>query len=233
MILPKIYEDPFGNYPQHKGKPKMSYSFYNSFIEEGYRGEAFANYFLGQRSEGNIFTSYGSMCGGYFEDLVNRGLTDYDCSVIDKIPRPENARYESEIVVDRGWYVIQGFSDREYFHQDGLVIEDLKTGAISSKAEYYASEQYQQTTLYSYQRDVEGHNIIESRVLLLDRKGNGQDKYPLRLTGEIETIQTPYSRERAEKFLEKFDNVTKEIAEYWKVYNKIFGKIKNKKDFSL
>lgn len=223
-ILPRVYENEQGNYPEHKGKPKLSYSAYNSFIEEGYRGEMFANYFLGLPNDGNIFTSYGSMCGQYFEDKTNTGLTDFDCSVIDSIERPENARYESEIVVDRGWYVIQGFSDREYFHQDGLVIEDLKTGAISSKASYYGSDQYQQTTLYAYQRDVEGHNIINSRVILLDRKGNGQEKYPLRLTGDVKYIDTPYSIERAEQFLKKFDLVAEQIAEYYLTYNKFFGK---------
>ena len=225
-MLPRVYEDEKGNYPQHKGKPKLSYSAYNSFVEEGYRGEMFANYFLGLSNEGNIFTSYGSMCGQYFENKVNTGLTDFDCSVIDSIERPENARYESEIVVDRGWYVIQGFSDREFFHQDGLIVEDLKTGAISSKASFYGGDEYQQTTLYAYQRDVEGHNVIGSRVILLDRKGNGQEKYPLRLTGEIKYIDTPYSMERAEKFLKKFDLVAEQIAEYFSVYNNIFAEKK-------
>lgn len=222
-ILPRIYEDEKGNYPEHKGKPKLSYSAYNSFIEEGYRGEMFANYFLGLFSEGNIFTSYGSMCGKYFEDKTNTGLTDFDCSVIDTIKRPEDAKYESEIVLDRGWYVIQGFSDREFFHKDGLIIEDLKTGAISSKADYYASDKYQQTTLYAHQRNIEGNNIIGSRVILLDRKGNGQEKYPLRLTGEIKYIDTPYSEQRAEEFLKQFDIVAEKIAEYYKTYQNIFG----------
>ena len=221
-ILPRIYENEKGNYSEHKGKPKLSYSAYNSFVEEGYRGEMFANYFLGLPNEGNIFTAYGSMCGKYFEEKINTGLTDFDCSVIDSIERPENARYESEIVIDRGWFVIQGFSDREFFHQDGLIIEDLKTGAISSKASFYGSEDYQQTTLYAHQRNLEGYNIIGSRVILLDRKGNGQEKYPLRLTGEVEYIDTPYSVERAEKFLNKFDRVAEEIAEYYSTYLKYF-----------
>lgn len=223
LTLPKVYEDPFGNYPQHKGKYKLSYSAYNSFLEEGYRGEMFANYFLGLPRSGNIFTDYGSMCGTYFENKTNTGLTDFDCSVIDKIERPESARYETEIVVDRGWYVIQGFLDREFVNKEGTVVEDLKTGAISSKAEFYGSDKYQQTTLYSHQRALEGHTIAASRVLLLDRKGNGQEKYPLRLTGEIKVIPTPYSKERAEKFLDKFDTVAEEIAEYWKIYLKFFG----------
>jgi len=220
--LPSIYTDPFGNYPQHKGKLKLSYSAYNSFIEDGYRGEFYANYFLGKRGDGNIFTDYGGKAGKYFESKVNDGLSEFDCSVIDKIERPENAKYESEIVVDRGWFVIQGFSDREYEKPGGLVIEDLKTGAISSKKAYYSGEDYNQTTLYCFCRENEGHRIADSRVILLDRKGNGQEKYPLRLTGEIEYIPTPYSKERAETFLKKFDKVAEDIAEHYAVYNKYF-----------
>jgi hypothetical protein len=59
--------------------------------------------------------------------------------------------------------------------------------------------------------------------MLLDRKGNGQEKYPLRLTGEIADIPTPYSTERAEEFLKKFDKVAMQIEEYHKVYKKYFA----------
>lgn len=222
-MLPKVYNNPHGKYPQHLDTPKLSYSAYTSWKEDGYKGEFFANYFLGLPNQGNIFTSYGSMVGRYFEDKTDTGLSDFDKSVIDKIERPENAIYEVEIVVDRGWYSIQGYIDREYETPEGLILEDLKTGAISSKKDYYASDKYQQTTLYSYQREKEGQIIKESRVILVDRKGNGNPAHPLRLTGEIEYIPTPYSRERAEKFLKEFDEVALEIKEYWKFYNKFFG----------
>lgn len=222
-LLPKIYEDPNGKYPHLKGKPKLSYSAYTSFKEQAYTGEFFATYFLCIPSEGNIFTSYGSLCGKYFEDKTDGGLSDFDKEILDKIERPENAKYEVEVVIDRGWYVIQGFLDREYLTEEGLVVEDLKTGAIASKKKFYASEEYQQTTLYSYQREKEGNIIKGSRVLLADRKGNGSEKHPLRLTGEIEIIQTPYSKERAEAFLEEFDKTAEKIKEYYKVFQKYFS----------
>ena len=222
LDLPKVYENEGGNYPQHVGKPKLSYSAYNSFCEESYKGEFFANYFLGIRSEGNIFTEYGSKCGEYLEKLEKSDLSEFDISVLEKIERPENARYEVEVVIDRGSYVIQGFIDQEFKVPDGLVIKDLKTGAIDKKAKDYASEDYQQTTLYAYQRESEGENVVYSGVMLLDRKGNGQEKYPLRLTGEIADIPTPYSKERAEGFLKKFDKVAIQIEEYHKVFKKYF-----------
>lgn len=226
LDLPKVYEvneNTPEHYKKYEGMPKLSYSAYNSFCEESYKGEFFANYFLGIRSEGNIFTEYGSKCGEYLEKLEKSDLSEFDISVLEKIERPENARYEVEVVIDRGSYVIQGFIDQEFKVPDGLVIKDLKTGAIDKKAKDYASEDYQQTTLYAYQRELEGENVVYSGVMLLDRKGNGQEKYPLRLTGEIADIPTPYSKERAEAFLKKFDKVAKQIEEYHKVYKKYFA----------
>lgn len=226
LDLPKVYEvneNTPEQYKKYEGMPKLSYSAYNSFCEESYKGEFFANYFLGIRSEGNIFTEYGSKCGEYLEKLEKSDLSEFDISVLEKIERPENARYEVEVVIDRGSYVIQGFIDQEFKVPHGLVIKDLKTGAIDKKAKDYASEDYQQTTLYAYQRELEGENVVYSGVMLLDRKGNGQEKYPLRLTGEIVDIPTPYSKERAEAFLKKFDKVAMQIEEYHKVYKKYFA----------
>lgn len=222
LDLPKVYENEGGKYPQHVGKPKLSYSAYGSFTEESYRGEFFANYFLGIRGEGNIFTEYGSKCGEFLEKLETSDLSEFDISVLSQITRPQNARYEVEVVVDRGSYVIQGFIDQEYQGENGLIIQDLKTGAIDKKAKDYGGDDYQQTTLYAYQRALEGETIAYSGVMLLDRKGNGQEKYPLRLTGEIAYIPTPYSKERAENFLTKFDKIAKEIEAYHKVYKKYF-----------
>lgn len=225
LDLPKVYENEGGKYPQHVGKPKLSYSAYNSFNEEAYKGEFFANYFLGIRGEGNIFTEYGGKCGVLFEtDTETSDLSDFDVETIRSIERPANALYEVEILVDRGSYVIQGFIDREYLDVEGnLVIDDLKTGAIKTKKAFYGGDEYQQTTLYAYQRELEGEHIAYSGVILLDRKGNGQEKYPLRLTGEIERIPTPYSKKRAEAFLKSFDKTAKKIEEYHKIYKKYFG----------
>lgn len=220
LDLPRIYKDPHGNYPQHKGKPYISYSAYSSHKEEGYRGEGFANYFLGVRSEGNIFTDFGSKCGKLFETGTETGdLSDFDVSVIQSIERPADAVYEREIIIDRGSYIIVGYIDIE-FKVDGLVIQDLKTGAISSKAAFYESQQYQQTTIYSHARVLEGEKIEYSGVILLDRKGNGQEAHPLRLTGDVLLIKTPYSQERAETFLQSMDKTAEEIAEYYRVFKK-------------
>jgi len=223
LDLPRVYDNKGGNYPQHKGKPRLSYSAYTSFKEESYRGDFFANYFLGMESKGNVFTDYGGKCGEFLEKLERSDLSEFDISVLSKLERPDNAKYEREIVIDRGSYLIQGYIDQEYEREDGkLILQDLKTGSIEKKADFYGGEDYQQTTIYCYQRELEGAEIGYSGVILLDRKGNGQEKYPLRLTGDIEYIPTPYSKERAEKFLESFDETAKKIEEYYKIYKKYF-----------
>lgn len=223
--LPKVYEvneNTPERYKKYEGKPKVSYSAIGSFKEEVYRGEFFATYFLGKRGDGNVFTAYGSACGGYFETASeSEGLSEFDIEVLNGLERPENAVYEREIVLDRGDYCIHGFIDREYKNEEShLILDDLKTGAISSKKALYAGEEYQQTTLYAHARALEGETIAYSGVILLDRKGNGQEKYPLRLTGEVERIPTPYSPERAEEFLKTVDKTVLEIAEYYRVFEK-------------
>ena len=62
---------------------------------------------------------------------------------------------------------------------------------------------------------------------MFDRKGNTLEEghqNQLRLTGEIEKIDTPYSEERAKKLLKKIDDVAKQISDYYTLYQKIFVK---------
>jgi hypothetical protein len=226
MELPRVYEikeNTPERYRIHEGKPKLSYSQYTSFKDPLYKGSYIGQYFLGIKDDGNIFSTYGSACGGYLETSFERGdLSDFDISVLDSLERPSNAVYEREIVIDRGNYVIQGFIDREYLDIEGnLVLEDFKTGSIKTKKEFYSSKEYRQTLMYAHQRTLEGEHIAYCGVILLDRKGNGQEKYPLRLTGEIEYIETPYCRKEAEAFLKNVDKVAKEISAYYQVYKKL------------
>src|SRR5690606_37152870 len=136
--------------------------------------------------------------------------------------------YEVEIVIDMlpitgVDFVIQGFIDRETELEGGLEIIDMKTGNHTDKLTYYASEDYQQTTLYSYARNKEGKHIYYSGVILFERKGNGMEKYPLKLSGKIKHIPTPYSEERALKSLKKISDTAVEISKYYKIYKDFFN----------
>lgn len=236
MQLPTRYENRSGNpeFEQFVGKPKLSYSAYNSFKEPAYKGEFFGVYFLGAPRTGTIFTEYGSAVGGYQETgNPQEYLSKSDKEILDReIGRPKGAIYEKELVIDRGDYVIQCYVDRILEIEGGLEVIDFKTGAIDKKKKDYESPEYQQTTLYSYGLEKLGHTIAYSGVKLADRKGNTLDDTAyskkgeplwLRLTGEVIDIPTPYSKERAEKFLESFDKTAKEIENYYKVYLKYFA----------
>lgn len=236
MELPSSYIYKKGEsrpeFEKYHGRPKLSYSAYGAFNEPAYKGEFFGVYFLKAPRTGTIFTDFGSSVGGFMETGESQDfLTDFDMNVLRESGRPEGAIYEYEIIIDRGDYIIQGFIDRmivdaKRFPATLLVdVVDFKTGAIDKKKKDYASEDYQQTTMYSYALEQEGYTINSSGVILFDRKGNtleAGNKNVLRLTGDVEYIPTPYSKERAEKFLVSFDKTAKEIEAYWKTYLKYF-----------
>ena len=234
LELPSIYKERPNNlvperYKKYIGRPAMSYSTYTAFKEEGYRGEWLANKFLGIPSEGSIFTEFGGAVGNYQETGKPQPyLSENDMRVLDnENPANPEAEYEREIVIDRGSYILYGFIDRVLGVKNKKIhLRDFKTGSIEKKAKEYASEDYQQTTMYCYGLEQEGFEIKSSGVILFDRKGNTLEqgnKNVLRLTGEIELIPTPYSKERAEKFLLQVDETAKKIEEYWKIYLKTFG----------
>lgn len=228
LILPKTYEyiegksDP--KYKKFDKRVRLSYSAINSFKEEGYRGEFFASYFMGLTNKGNQFTEFGTWVGETVQYGVDKSgnLSAFDVETILKnIPRPDNAVYEAEIIVDRDSYILQGYIDVQVETALNILsITDVKTGGEAKKKEY-ASDKYNQTCLYSHARFLEGYEIGYSGVHLLHRKGHGQSaEHPLRLTGGVDHIPTPYSPERAEKFLKECDEVAKEIELYFKIFNK-------------
>lgn len=229
--LPKLYENELGNYPQHKGKQKISYSQLNSFKD--YKEQYIQGYFLGKSSESGMFAFFGNLVGTYFSDgEKHENLSVFDIDTINKLVKHESSKYESEIVIDLEPFglkdtVLQGFSDHEYDSDNKRFIEDLKTGASKSMMEKYGDmNKYFQTRIYAYQRELEGFDIGSCQVNHLDRKGNNLiigDKNCLRLTGQIDYIHTPYKKEDVEDYLKKSVVPTcKEISEYLRVYNKYF-----------
>lgn len=231
--LPKKYLNECGKYPQHKNKQKISYSQLGSFKD--YKLGYLRDYILGLGTDDSgIFALYGGFCGKYFEDGTrSEYLTDGDIETINKIPKFESSRYESEIVIDLEPFglkacVLQGFSDHEYEEGKKLFIDDLKTGnSTNMQAKYGDMNKYFQTRLYAYQRENEGYSIGGCKVYHLGRKGNNLvigDKNVLRLSGDLDIIETPYQREDVEKYLkETVVPLCIEISEYYSVYNNIFG----------
>ena len=239
IILPKVYEineNTPEKYHVHAGKPKISYSQKTSWLDPQYHGNYIKQYFSGVPSVDNIFNVFGSEVGEFIEAVANGEksksdtiyLEDEDRSILLGLDYPSKSVYEDEIVIDRGDYVIQGFTDRtQYFDDGGVGIRDYKTGNVDTKAKFYASEEYGQTTLYMYQKEVEGFIPKYSHVMLLGRKGNNMmyksGLSRVRLSGDNKIIDTPYSKERAEKLLLSFDKAVQEISETYKTYLKVFG----------
>lgn len=267
--LPKTYDDPFGNYPQYKGLPKVSYSQLTSFKDESYLGDYIANYFIGLPSEGNIFSEFGTSVGTYLEfkgqdkpdelkELIRRGLlpkdgdgkpfeklndeiivyqewepdhlsllSDEDLRILNNINLPENSKYEFEIVIDLRPFgveaVLQGFIDRLTLDGKKATIIDYKTGNIKTKVDFYAGKEYKQTKIYAYAMDQLDYEIEYCGVELLSRKGNGMEKYPLKLEDKVENIPTPYVKEEVEKVLEEIAETVVDISDMYKSYNKIFS----------
>lgn len=239
--LPKVYEI-YDTTPEkfHKyaGVPKVSYSQLTSFSEELYRHGYYKQYFFKAPyiSPFVKFSDFGSLCGGYLESrgtgkIPNReGLSDNDCNVLDNIELAENGNYEYETVIpfyeDDGVtikFVLQGFIDEldlDLVTEQATVL-DFKTGG-EKKIPDYKSKKYKQTTLYSYYiESEEGFEILESKVLLLLRKGNGSMRYPLLLEGKTVEIHTPYTEKAVKEALAWVEKVTEQISDHYKVYKKM------------
>jgi len=232
IVLPKVYEDGTGKYPQHKGKNKISYSQYTSWKDPEYQPDYIVQYFSGIKQPSGIWADFGSEVGNRIqaigegtEPLPTVFLTDACKAFIDGLEYPENSVYEDEIVVDLNDLVVQAFTDRtENIDENTVGLVDFKTGNMSKKTEFYSGEDYGQTTLYCYGKVQEGKTIAYSRVRLFDRKGNNSQAHPLRLSGEKKDIETPYSEDRAATVLKDIRKVAEEISDCYKSYLKYFGK---------
>lgn len=234
LILPKTFTDfsKDGKYKHLDGKPKLSYSQVNSWKDVKYKPDYIKKYFVGIDVPGNMFTDYGSAVGTYIESIgtndndchkeYEHWLSDFDREFLNSMDYPDNCVYEDMIVVDCGRFVMEGYIDRSLYEGNKISIRDFKTGSIDKKTSEYSSPDYNQTTLYSYQKELEGYEIIDSEVALLDRAGNNSAKSPIRLTGKISIIPTPYSTERALNFLKSVENTAEEISEAYQKYLKFF-----------
>lgn len=225
LVLPRIYEPVLEKYEKYRGLPKLSYSQITSYKDPLYKNQYILGYMFGIRDEGNVWATYGSHCGDYISSNgKDRGdmLSDADCEILDNSPKFVNPTYEDEICIDRGTYCIQGFSDIESTPSPGkVIIVDNKTGAEKTKVAFYGGPEYMQTKMYAYHREQEGFEIEDCYVLLYARLGNGYKSHPIRLSGNIIPIPTPYVKEEVEIFLEKVDVIAKEISDMYKVFLKV------------
>jgi hypothetical protein len=218
------------------GKPKISYSQYSSYKDEEYQDQYYLQYFLGIKLPSGEFAEFGTSCGQYIEDvgIANTPprtgcLSKEDVEIIlNKITFPPNSVYEDKIIVDCGSFLIEGYADRiRYLDNKEVEVEDFKTLNLDTKKKFYESEEYGQTALYSYQKEKEGFTVKRSFVTGLGRKGSSLDgagNFKMRLSGVVEEIETPYTKERGEKIIADITKVVEQISEDYAIYQKYFSK---------
>lgn len=233
MILPKTFTCRSGNYKHLNGKPKLSYSQYNSYNDPEYKLEYYLQYFMGIKVAGNDFSEFGTSVGEYIEhkaigEVKTGHLSESDISVLDTVvDYPDNSVYEDEVALDLGDFVVEGYIDRSHYDLNNVIhIRDYKSGNLDTKAEYYASEEYKQTTVYCYFKVGQGFKIGNSEVFMLGRKGNsleGKGNFKMRLSGDYKIIPTPYSTERGEEAVKSLRDTAKNISEDFEIYLKYFG----------
>lgn len=237
IILPKVFKDMSSDkrYSHLEGKPKISHSQWTSWMSPKYKSDYIKQYMVGIPSTDNVFNLFGSACGTFIESIANNDkechsqyehlLSQSDRDILTAIEYPENTVYEDYIVIDMDTFVIEGYADRcIYLPDNKVIVDDFKTGSVAKKKAEYASPDYMQTRLYGYQKENDGYEVVDCKVVMLDRAGNGSEKHPVRLTGKIENVPTPYKKEDVEVFLKNVVTpVVHEISDYYKKYLKFFN----------
>lgn len=216
------------------GKPKISYSQYSSYKDEEYQDQYYIQYFSGIKLPSGEFAEFGTSCGQYIEDVgmattpARTGcLSEADVEIIlSNIVFHPNSVYEDKIIVDCEGFVVEGYADRiKYLENKEVHVEDFKTLNLDTKRKFYESEEYGQTSLYSYQKEKEGYTVTRSFVTGLGRKGSSLDgtgNFKMRLSGDVQEIETPYTKERGEKIIADITKVVHQISDEYKIYLKYF-----------
>lgn len=233
MNLPKKYKSRSGHYSELDGKPKLSYSQYNSYKDPEYQNDYYVQYFMDVKLPSGEFAEFGTGCGEYIEhkaknEIKTGCLSEEDVNILnDIIDFPENCVYEDEVALDLGDFVVEGYIDRSLYDLNNVIhIRDYKSLNIDKKSAYYASEEYGQTTLYCYFKEKQGFKIGISEVFGLGRKGtslSGKGNFKMRLSGEYKIIPTPYTTERGEQVIADIRKVAKQISDEYTIYQKLFS----------
>lgn len=233
-MLPKIFKNNTGNpeFDKYENMPYVSYSQLTSYLDENYWMEYYTQYFSGISSGGNAFSEFGGLIGKTIEEIgtnqeITTDISEEDLKVIKNNFNFEGInKYEDPCIIDFGDFILIGYADKVLYEGTEVEVMDVKTLNLDKKADYYASKDYRQTTLYSYYFETKGYKIKDSYVFGFGRKGSqidGQGNFKMRLSGEVKKIPTPYSKERAEEALEYVRETTKKISEDWKIYQRLFA----------
>lgn len=234
ILLPKIYTDKTGKNEHLNGLPKISYSQYSSYKALEYQNQYYLQYFSGINLNSGEFAEFGSSCGEWIEDIANDVenprlgcLSQEDIEILkSEIDFQFNCVYEDPIIINCGEFCIEGYVDRTWYKSNPEIeIRDYKTLNLDKKADFYASDEYGQTDLYSFQKEKEGYIVVNSEVFGIGRKGSSLDgtgNFKMRLSGVTKIIPTPYTKEKGEKIIKDITKVVHQISDEYKIYLKYF-----------
>ena len=218
----KEYEDQLKPY---LGKMYISYSTVNSFLGD-FKSDCIKSKIIGVRNEGSVYTELGGYVGtaietGEFPKENPHGFTIDPSFSLESLRTP-GAEYERLIVIDRGDYVVIGFIDKWVQEEDGVVLDDFKTGS-ATKIKEYESPDYVQLVLYGYAEELRGNKVKSINVTFIERDGS-HIKPPLNITNKIKRFPLEYSKERITFALAKLDKAVEGISSLYTTYQKIFSK---------
>ena len=207
----------------HLGKMYISYSTVSSFLGN-YNADCIKSKIIGVRNEGSVYTELGGYVGtaielGEFPKENPHGFVVVPEFSLDSLRTP-GAEYERLIIIDRGDYVIIGFIDKWVQEEDGVVLDDFKTGS-ATKIKEYQSPEYTQLVLYGYAEELRGNKVKSINLTFIERI-NSHINPPLTITNNITRFELEYSPERVKYALEKVDKAVEGISKLYTTYKKIF-----------
>lgn len=206
IILPRTDE---------KGNYYISYSQHSKWKRS--KKEYIKSYFLGEKFEGNAFTSWGSMIGEAIENNDFSAFTPKEKKVLKRITRLDE--FEREIKLDMGDFYVMGFIDSN--DKDLKILIDYKTGDMN-KVEVYEADDYDQLGIYAAAIEQETGKLPEQAyVELIERKGNAFKGEELVLGTKIAQIPQDISPKKIKEIKKDITKVAGEISDFYKVFNLI------------
>lgn len=218
MNLPRIDDN---------GTPYVSYSQLKLWHEaKGFdtgkpgKEEFIRKYFLNEQFEDKGgFADFGNHVEAY---ITERGeahrFTEAERAVLETI-QPLGI-FQKEIKLDFGDFYVKGFIDDTA--PDQSKIRDYKSASNKSREKYYKDDYYQ-LDIYALAIQQECGKIPELEVCIIERLGNGfrggRDVMFVGSNVWYHTRET--SQERLDMLAKWIVTTTKEISEYWEVFQKL------------
>lgn len=210
------------------GKPKISYSDINLFLDSTYSSNPIRDYVLQQflKVPSVIHSSFGEF-GHAMEDYIckrenNYGFTEPELKVLEQIE--PLGTYQTGFLIDFNDFSLVGLTDDMCFEDcNEKVIRDYKSASESSYLKRYADKKNNlQLNIYALEW-MENKGIIPHRMELVtvERKGNPFKSEKLTVGENIWTKEYIVTKEELLILKQQIIDTVNLISEYYKIFTKI------------